>query len=290
MTLYPALDIRGADPDLALAASDDYAPVAAESTAFGIRIFFSTARLRDAASIAMARTLAFAAITSLDVDDEDWARRSQESLGPIVVGRLTVRPAALAPAAAGLLPPRTRGDVTDSGLEPLEIVIEPSMGFGTGHHATTRLCLAALQRLDLRGRFVLDVGTGSGVLAIAARALGAAHALGVDCDPDAIRSADNNLPLNAGLDAVSFERRDLAVDPLPVADVVTANLTGALLCRTAGRLVDAVRPGGHVIVSGILSDERDAVLAACAALDLVWERREDEWVGMCFDRPNQDRV
>ena len=108
--------------------------------------------------------------------------------------------------------------------------------------------------------------------------------------PDAIRSADNNLPLNAGLDAVSFERRDLAVDPLPVADVVTANLTGALLCRTAGRLVDAVRPGGHVIVSGILSDERDAVLAACAALDLVWERREDEWVGMCFDRPNQDRV
>jgi ribosomal protein L11 methyltransferase len=158
------------------------------------------------------------------------------------------------------------------------------MGFGTGHHATTRLCLAALQTLDLNDVSVLDVGTGSGVLAIAARRLGADHVLGVDADPDAIQSARENLPLNPEVDRVAFELRELGRDRLPVADLVAANLTGALLCRAARALIDLVNPGGHLIVSGLLMAERDDVRDALAEMALVWDDREDEWVGLCLKR------
>ena len=158
------------------------------------------------------------------------------------------------------------------------------MGFGTGHHVTTRLCLAALQTLDLTGR-VLDVGTGSGVLAIAANRLGAAHALGIDCDEDAIQSARDNLALNPEARNVTFETVDLAARALPPTDVVTANLTGALLVRSADRLLAAVRPGGTLILSGLQSDERDDVRRAFEGAAVTWERDEDGWVGIAVKKP-----
>lgn len=270
MTLYPALDIRDADPDLALAAVIDASPLATETAGEALVIYFPTAQLRDEAEAAVHDMLPGARTARCEIDDGDWARRSQENLGPIVVGRITVKPAIAPPS------PESTDHV---------IVIQPSMGFGTGHHATTRLCLAALQTIDLRGRGVLDVGTGSGILALAARALGARRALGVDYDPDAIHSARANLPLNPLLDGVSFEVQDLSTDPLPTAPVVTANLTGALLCRAAATLTDAVAADGHLIVSGILGSERDDVRAAFGRLELAWEGHEEEWVGLCFRRP-----
>jgi ribosomal protein L11 methyltransferase len=159
------------------------------------------------------------------------------------------------------------------------------MGFGTGHHVTTRLCLTALQTIDLTNRVVLDVGTGSGVLAIAADRLGAARAIGIDCDADAIQSARENLDLNPEASRVTFDAVDLAARALPLVDVVTANLTGALLVRAAPALLAAVRAGGTLILSGIQSHERDEVRRAFADAVVCWERDEDGWVGLAVKKP-----
>jgi len=156
------------------------------------------------------------------------------------------------------------------------------MGFGTGHHATTRLCLRALQELDLIGSSVLDVGTGSGILAIAARLLGAVEVLGIDDDRDAIQSAIENLERNPGVSQVRFEVKDLRAGLLPRVDVIMANLTGALLIRSADLLLQALAQHGSLIVSGLQSHERDDVVAAFGDARVVWEATEDEWVGLLF--------
>ena len=159
------------------------------------------------------------------------------------------------------------------------------MGFGTGHHATTRLCLAALQEFSLAGAAVLDVGTGSGILAIAAASLGAARVQAIDHDADAVQSADESLALNPGVDGVTFTVADLAEAALPESDVVTANLTGAMLIRSAALLLAGVRSGGTLIVSGILAPEEDRVRRAFSAASLVDRRQEDEWVCLILKKP-----
>lgn len=286
MSVYAALHVADADEELALAVVDDWSPVAATTGDDGITIFFGSGDQRDAAREALVFAFPAATVSSLDVDDEDWARRSQENLGPIVVERITVRPG----DSDRLETAGSQRPITDGSTAAIDLVIQPSMGFGTGHHATTRLCLAALQQLDLRGHFMLDVGTGSGVLALAARALGADRALGLDYDPDAIKSAAENLPLNPGLDRVTFRLFDLSREPLPTAPVVAANLTGALLCRSAALLRGAVAPGGALILSGILDSERDAVVAAFDGLHLEQETREDEWVALRFNQSASRKV
>jgi ribosomal protein L11 methyltransferase len=281
MKQYPAIDVRTDAPDLLLAIVDDYGPTALEERGPAVRIFFAATSDRDAAQRALAAQFD---VTAIEVDDEDWARRSQENLKPVTVGRITVAP----PWAVGVRSGFSRGQQPErenQDLSPLTVVILPSMGFGTGHHVTTRLCLAALQTVDLTDRDMLDVGTGSGVLAIAADRLGAARAIGIDFDPDAIQSARENLDLNPEARRVTFETIDLAARPLRSADVVTANLTGALLVRSAGALLGAVRPGGVLILSGIQSHERDEVRQAFANAEVCWERDEDGWVGIAVKKP-----
>lgn len=231
------------------------------------RVFFRTEADRAAAMALLHAMPAPAAIDvrPLDVDDEDWARRSQASLRAVRAGRVAVAPPWDAQARA------PEPDV-------LTVVIEPAMGFGSGHHATTRLCLEALQRCDLAGRRVLDIGTGSGVLALAAVRLGASSVLAVDVDPDALDNARGNAVLNGSPPNVEFRQADFRHDPALVGDVIVANLTGGMLAAGSDALVRSVARGGHLIISGLTAEERDQVYRAfTAGLSMEWQAEEAGW-------------
>jgi hypothetical protein len=199
LTDYPAIDLQfepGSDgariEALLYAALDDFQPLAIQEheSADGWLVFFRDALHRDGAAAAL-RALEIhpsLTLTSLDVPDEDWARRSQANLRAITVGRITVaRPWDVPDAAFRLSDPGSR--IPDPVTDHIVIVIDPSMGFGTGHHQTTRLCLSLLQSIEIAGRRLIDVGTGSGVLAIAAATLGARSVTAMDNDSDALHDA-----------------------------------------------------------------------------------------------------
>lgn len=279
--LYPALDVSAVDADLLEALLTDFAPTAAEQRDGTVTFFFTDSDSRQRAADAVLAAWPAARVQMRDVDDEDWARRSQANLRAVTVGRVTI------------CPPwdRPQSGASSAPGGPTVLTINPSMGFGTGHHATTRLCLAALQRAPLDGRSVLDVGTGSGVLALAARALGAQKAVGIDNDADAIASARENLDANPTIDRVEFIVGDFRQSRLSPSDVVTANLTGALLIQSAPRLLELVEGDGALIVSGLLRHERDEVVAAFStAASLDWGEQEDDWAGLSFNRKGSSTV
>jgi len=240
-----------------------------------VSLFFAAAADRDAAVDLLASRgwLSQATLTTEDVPDEGWAARSQANLPAVRVGRIVIAPPWDVPDA-------------DAAHEAVVIEVEPSTGFGTGHHQSTRLCLRALQALDLRGVRVLDVGTGSGVLAVAAVRLGAAEALGIDNDPDAIESAEDTLRRN-GLQAgtaVRMELRGLDDPALRPADVVCANLTGALLRQQGAQVQALLAPGGRAVLSGFTEDEARWVRDAFDACDLEETYEEEFWVAYVLRR------
>jgi ribosomal protein L11 methyltransferase len=267
-----------------LALVDAFRPSALEEQDHGVRLFFGAAADRDAALTALERSATGASMRPVDVPDDRWAERSQADLAPVRVGDLVVAP----PWAAGdqaLEWLRAPGPHSPASGPAHLIVIQPSMGFGTGHHASTRLCLALLQRVRLSKAAVLDVGTGSGVLAIAAWTLGAGRIVGLDVDPDALQSARENLDLNRASGAIDLRLQDaLSISPgfRSDFDVVTANLTGAAIEQHGDALAAFLRPGGHLIASGFQPDEEAAVAAAldAAGLNLTDRLVEEEWVGL----------
>ncbi len=295
--LWPALLIEAAsleDPvdadELVAAALDDFTPQAIEDlaerplppgglwdptfppipdpppTPLRWRVFFSTAETRDRAAAALTATWPTLQLTSVDVPDEDWAARSQQSLTAVTAGRFIVAPPWDVPA------------VVPAGMTV--IVIEPSMGFGTGHHPTTRLCLRLLSAIDLSGRRVLDIGTGSGVLAMAAALTNAADVIGLDVDQDAIDAAQASAALNPLPPVVRFTVADFRVAPPPPADIVIANLTGGMLRTTADRLSALAHPGGTLIISGFDESEEPAVRATFASRAVAARLEEASWVAL----------
>jgi len=265
---WPALDIHHVSELLQAALVDYDASAVDERSADDWRVFFTSPSERDRAAAALRVEFPDATIESIDVPDENWAARSQAGLRAVRVGSIVVAPPWDVPAG-----PQNRTRPTDD----LVIIIQPSMGFGTGHHATTRLCIDVLQRLNIGARTVLDVGTGSGVLAIAASLLGASRSVGIDDDADAITAARENLERNPQAEATLLVA-DLRATDVGSADVVIANLTGGLLISAARTLQDLVARGGSLVLSGLMAVEERDVLAAFPTWTVEHRSEEDEWL------------
>jgi ribosomal protein L11 methyltransferase len=268
MRTWPALEVGPLpNPDLFQAALLDYGVSAIDETTEpdAWRVFFNTEADRNMAAQALSRQFPDTVIRPLDVPDEDWVAKSQASLKAVRIGNIVVAPP------------------WDVPSERHVIVIRPSMGFGTGHHATTRLCLAALQDLDLRGRRVIDVGTGSGLLAIAASRLGAADVVGIDEDADAFHAAQENASLNPAA-VVTLRHVDVRRVSLGPFDVVVANITGALLRDAAPRLHDLTTAGGYLVVSGFMAAEERDVMRAYSKFTVAARAEEGEWLCVTFRR------
>jgi ribosomal protein L11 methyltransferase len=245
------------------------APAAPPPAPLAWRLCFKDDADRSRAAQAIAALGHGLVVESMDLPDDDWVARSQQALSTITAGPFVIAP------------PWDIPDPIPAGQRL--IVIEPSMGFGTGHHATTRLCLRALGAVDVTGLQVLDIGTGSGVLALAAASSGATAVTGVDIDEDAIAAALRSAALNPAVPAVHFRTGDIAAPGEP-ADLVLANLTGAMLTRSADYLARAVVPGGLLIISGFMHDERDDVEAALSAFALEARFDEDGWCAATLRR------
>jgi ribosomal protein L11 methyltransferase len=303
---WAALEIMSEDPaqaDLVVAVLDDFSPAAIEDLVFlplppgGLwdptypclpdpapgpihwRAFFETTAARDAAAAALHERWPNLNLELAEVADDDWAARSQRALGAIRAGAFVIAPPWDLPV----------------NVEPatIVIVIEPSRGFGTGHHASTRLCLRALSGIDVSGRRVLDLGTGSGVLAMAAAIKGGRNVVAIDIDADAIEAAQESAALNTLPSTIEWVVGDFrAADAMGVVagaqDLVTANLTGGMLIASAARIQELLAPGGLVVMSGFDEDERGLVGEAFTALQRRAYFSEEGWVGMVLEKSTVD--
>ncbi|MPZ73369.1 MAG: methyltransferase [Nitriliruptorales bacterium] len=183
------------------------------------------------------------------VEDKDWNAAWRADLHPVRVGAITI-----------VAPWHERpGD-------GLALVIEPAQAFGTGHHETTTGCLTSLQALNLTGSTVLDVGTGTGVLALAAKQLGAQRVVGVDVDLLAVEAAAANAAAN-GLDIEVYPGSADAVSGR--FDVVVANLDTATLSSVAGDLAQRVGREGILVASGVSNERVSEAVTALAAAGLA---------------------
>ncbi|MGO8670148.1 MAG: 50S ribosomal protein L11 methyltransferase [Capsulimonadaceae bacterium] len=211
-------------------------------------------------------------ITLRYVEEDDWANAWKAFFKPIRVGRrLVVTP-------PWETPPNLPDDIT--------IIMDPGMAFGTGSHPTTRLCLAAIEDFLRPGNAVADIGSGSGILAIAAARLGAVRVAACDIDPLAVEIAGRNAKVNDVEIALSEGM------PAGQFDLVVANILADVIIGMAGDLAARVAEAGTLIVSGIIDTREDDVRRALTAhgLEPAETRREGEWVAIVLRQLARSRV
>ncbi|MFJ5391475.1 50S ribosomal protein L11 methyltransferase [Pectobacterium sp. CHL-2024] len=195
------------------------------------------------------------------LEDKDWEREWMDNFHPMQFGkRLWICP--------------SWRDIPDPTA--VNVMLDPGLAFGTGTHPTTALCLQWLDGLDLEGKTIIDFGCGSGILAIAALKLGAARAIGIDIDPQAIQASRDNAQRNGVSERLElYLPKDQPADLS--ADVVVANILAGPLRELAPLISDLPKAGGHLGLSGVLATQAEGVAEAYAdkfTLDPVAEREE----------------
>lgn len=266
--------VPASDEDLTAALLWEAGTLGLQVTAAGgdavLLAYFSRGAATAESILVALDSLPVARIEDAAVPEVDWVARFRESFRPFHAGSFHIVPAWAA----------------DAPGEGRRLIVDPGQAFGTGTHESTRLSLAALEALCAARlpRRVLDVGTGSGILAIAARLLGAGTAVGIEIDADALPAARDHASLNGV--ALHLVRGDGARGVRPGAfDLVLANIAAPLLIDRARELAEACRPDGDLVLAGVLQDDvaavRGAFTAFAASIDV---RTDGEWAALVLRR------
>jgi len=227
----------------------------------------------NALTLAGISKTALRSIAQLAIADQDWLAEWKKGYGPTPVGnRLLITPS------------WKREEVEEA--DRVVVQIDPGMAFGTGTHETTRGCLEMLDRF-WRGGSLLDAGTGTGILAIAAiRLAPGSHVIGFDIDPDAISVADENAAINGVSDELTLEVNNLAAYDGEEYDMVMANMTADVLIPLSMTFARVSKPGGLLIAAGILLEQENDVVSEFtnSGFSLKERKPDGEWVTLCLER------
>ncbi|MFJ7746235.1 50S ribosomal protein L11 methyltransferase [Peribacillus sp. NPDC097295] len=208
-----------------------------------------------------------------EVNEEEWATAWKKYYNPVKISeRFTIVP--------------TWEEYVPVSSDELIIELDPGMAFGTGTHPTTVMCIQALERTIVPGDLVVDVGTGSGVLSIAAALLDAKRVQALDLDEVAVQSAIQNVELNQVQEKVSVSQGNLLDGVDEQADVVVANILAEVIMRFTDDVAKIVKPGGHFIASGIIQPKKQDVKAAIieSGFSIVETIQMEDWIAFIAKR------
>jgi ribosomal protein L11 methyltransferase len=207
-----------------------------------------------------------------DIEETNWNAEWEKSLTPIEIGRrFVIQPSWI---------------TEDHPHDRLIIRIDPKMSFGTGYHESTRLILELMEAHIHKGEKILDVGTGTGILAIAGIKLGAASAIGIDIDVWALENAHENTLLNGVDSTVMVMDKEIHSFPASRFNSVCANIMLTTILEMLPEFYRITRPSGKNFLSGILTQERDKIIAALQAshFTLLDECSENEWIALAAQK------